>query len=304
MNIEPIDLNLLPVLHALLLEKNATRAAKRLHVTQSAVSNALSRLRHALADPLLVRSARGLTPTPRALELQPQLEAVVRSLRGLLETSSDFEPETTTREFTLASADYCTAILGARLAALLSERAPQSRLRFLPLEQLGDGLSTSIDVHLGMPPSVPAGCHSRVLFEDSFVCLVRRDRGVARRIKLADYLRARHVRVSVLGSTEDPVDRALAKRGKARNVALTLTHFSAIPQVVERSDLVATMSRRLAQVQARHHQVVLCEPPLALGQRATRMLWHERTQADPGARFFRDLIVEALAAEIGRLQLE
>lgn len=296
-NIEQIDLNLLPVLHALLLEKNATRAAKRLHVTQSAVSNALSRLRHALGDPLLVRSARGLTPTPRALDLQPRLEGIVRSLRGLLETNADFDAATTTREFTLASADYCTTILGAQLAELLGARAPHARLRFLPLEQLADGLATTIDVHLGMPPSVPAGCHSTVLFDDSFVCLLRREKDAPKRLKLADYLRARHVRVSVLGSTQDAVDRALEKRGKARNVALTLTHFSAIPQVVERSDLVATISRRLAQAQARHHRVVLCEPPLSLGKRATRMLWHERTDADPGARFFRGLIVEALQRE-------
>jgi DNA-binding transcriptional LysR family regulator len=295
-NIEQIDLNLLPVLHALLLERNATKAAKRLHVTQSAVSNALSRLRHALGDPLLVRSARGLTPTPRALELQPQLEQIVRSLRGLVEGGAEFDAASSTREFSLASADYCTIILGAQLAELLAERAPNARLHFLPLEQLegGQGLSANIDVHLGMPPRVPAGCHSRVLFEDSFVCLVRRRPDAPRRLRLAEYLRARHVRVSVLGSTRDAIDRALSARGKARSIALTLTHFSSMPQVVERSSLVATISRRLGQAQARRYDVMLCEPPLSLGKRAPCMFWHERTHSDPGARFFRELIVEAL----------
>jgi DNA-binding transcriptional LysR family regulator len=299
-NIEQIDLNLLHVLHAVLLEKSATRAAKRLHVTQSAVSNALSRLRLALGDPLVVRNARGLSPTPRALALQPELEQLMRSLRSLVSGPERFEPATTTREFTLACADYCTTILGAQLVELLRERAPAARLRFLPLEQLseGEGLAVNVDVHLGMPPRVPSGCHSLALFDDSFVCMLKPQPKLRRRLKLDDYVRGQHVRVSVLNSTRDAVDRALAERQLARNVVLTVPHFSLVPLIVERTGYIATLSRRLAETQARRHQVALCEPPLALGKRATRMLWHERTDVDPGARFFRQLVREAATAAL------
>lgn len=296
-NIEQMDLNLLHVLHAVLLEKSATRAAKRLHVTQSAVSNALARLRQALGDPLVVRHARGLSPTPRALALQPELEQLMRSLRSLVSGPERFEPATTTREFTLACADYCTTILGAQLVEMLRQRAPAARLRLLPLEQLaeGDGLASNIDLHLGMPPRVPSGCHSAALFDDSFVCMLKVARELPRRLKLHDYLQAQHVRVSVLNSARDAIDRALAERRLVRNVVLTVPHFSVVPLIVERTGYVATLSRRLAETQARRFNVALCDPPLALGKRATRMLWHQRTDADPGARFFRQLVRDAAA---------
>ncbi len=295
MNIEQIDLNLLPVLHAVLLERSATSAARRLHVTQSAVSNALARLRHTLGDPLLVRSARGLVPTPCALALQPGLEHIMRSLRTLVSEREAFDPTTTTREFTLACADYCTTILGARLVELLRKRAPAARLRFVPLEQLAgvDGLSSNIDVHLGMPPRVPSGCHSATLFEDSFVCMLKADSKAPKKLRLKDYLNAKHIRVSVLNSASDPIDRALAKLHLSRNIALVVPHFSVVPMMVEHGAYIATLSRRLAETQARLFKVTLCEPPFSLGQRSTRMLWHERSEVDPGAKFFRDLVRDA-----------
>ena len=294
-NIEQIDLNLLPVLHAVLSERSATGAARRLHVTQSAVSNALSRLRHALGDPLLVRGARGLVPTPRALALQPGLEQIMRSLLTLVSEREAFDPATTTREFTLACADYCTTILGARLVLLLRKRAPAARLRFVPLEQLAGahGLASNIDVHLGMPPGVPSGCRSATLFEDDFVCMLDAGGKAPKKLKLSDYLQAQHIRVSVLNSTSDPIDRALAKRRLSRKIAITVPHFSVVPMMVEHGAYIATLSRRLAETQAQLFKVRLCEPPFSLGSRSTRMLWHERSEVDPGARFFRDLIREA-----------
>ena len=294
-NIETLDLNLLVVLHAVLVERSATRAARRLHVTQSAVSNALARLRLALGDPLLVRHARGLSATPRARELQPRLAAIIRSLEELLGGERAFDPATTTRQFTLACADYCTTILGPALCDLLRERAPGAKLRFVPLEELSttDGLAGDIDLHLGMPVQVPSGCSSAALFVDSFVCLIRKGtRPAPRQLSMKAYLAAQHVRVSVLRSTRDAVDVALERRGFSRNVVLTVPHFSVVPPMVERG-YVATLSRRLAETQARTHNVVCCETPLALGKRSTRMIWHERTNADAGGRFLRQVVRDA-----------
>jgi DNA-binding transcriptional LysR family regulator len=296
-NIENLDLNLLPVLQAVLAEKSATAAAKRLHVTQSAVSNALARLRRALGDPLLVRSARGLSPTPRARALEPELARIMRSLQALVSGDAEFDAATSTREFSVACADYCTTILGPALADRLRVRAPNASLRFVSLEQLvsTDGLATNIDVHLGMPAKVPSGCHSLPLFEDSFVCLLqKRAKPATKRISLAKYLAAQHVRVAVLGSRGDAIDVALAKRKLSRSVALTVSHFSVVPMMVERGGYVATLSRRLAQTQARQFDVAWCETPVSLGKRATRMIWHERTDADPGARFLRQLVKDAV----------
>jgi DNA-binding transcriptional LysR family regulator len=294
-NITNIDLNLLLVLHAVLEEGSATRAAKRLHVTQSAVSNALGRLRAVLGDALLVRGARGLTPTPRALELRPRLALLVREASLVLERPPAFDPKSSTREFSLACADYYGAVIVPALVRLLSERAPHATLRMRTLDDLvGEhGLDQDVDVHVGMPPSVPNGCVWKVLFEDRFVCLSRRGQlGASRRFSLKAYLAAPHVRVSLLGRVSDPVDRLLEGRGKRRRVALIVPYFAVIPFVVHETGLLATLSRRMALPYAERLPIDLSEPPFALPAYGVRMLWHRRTDADPAARFFRDLVEE------------
>ena len=307
MNISQIDLNLLLVLHVVLEERSATRAAQRLRVTQSAVSNALGRLRDLFADPLVVRHARGLSPTPRARALQGQLADLVRGMQNLFGIEATFEPSTTRREFVVACADYYGMVILPQVVELLKARAPSATLRVVPLERLsqGGGLAEDIDVHLGMPPSIPAGCSSRDLFSDRFVCLVPRTRRVqyfARErtrplrpsvMTLKEYTRGTHVRVRVLDVQRDPIDQALAQRGLARNIAVTVPHFSMAPLLVVQNGYIATLSRRLAEVYAEMLPLALREPPLQLGMSPAQMVWHQRTERDPGALFFRQLIQEA-----------
>ena len=296
-NITSVDLNLLLVLHTVLETQSATAAARKLHVTQSAISNALARLREVLQDPLFVRHSRGLAPTPRAIALRPQLTALVKAAGAVLEPPAAFEPKTSTREFVIAGADYWSAIVLPSLFELLRERAPNTTLRLLSLESLtqGGGLANDIDLHLGMPPSIPTGCKWAPLFEDEFVCLVRRTPRVkTSRMSLKEYLAAAHLRVRVLDTPSDPIDRLLAARGLERNIVLTVQHFSAAPLIVARSGCVATLSRRLAET-FDAAALALRALPLAMPRRALRMVWHQRTDADEGARFLRALVVEALA---------
>lgn len=296
-NISGIDLNLLVVLQTVLEERSATRAARRLSVTQSAVSNALARLRVLFDDALVVRNARGLSPTPRALALMPQLDALVEQAARVLAAPEVFAPSSTRREFSLACSDYYSAILVPRLMQLLKERAPLAALRVRSLDELPEhGLERDVDVHIGIPPSIPNGCLSTVLFEDRFVCLVRRGsvKPGTRRLLSRSFLQASHVRISVLGRMRDPVDMLLEGQGLTRTVALTVPYFSVVPFVVHETGLVATMSRRLAEVHARHLAIQLLEPPLELSQYGVQMIWHRRTDADDGARFLRELIAEAM----------
>ncbi|MBK7395897.1 MAG: LysR family transcriptional regulator [Myxococcales bacterium] len=293
-NLSSIDLNLLVVLHHVLTERSATRAARRLGVTQSAVSNALGRLRDLFDDPLVVRHARGLAPTPRAESLAPRLARLLGEVGGLLDDQA-FEPTTATREFTLACADYYGMVVVPPLAAALRERAPRASLRVVTLEQLvaGGGLAQEVDVHVGRPPTLPAGCRVQPLFDERFVCLTRKERGVdGRRMGLRAYAAAEHVRVRVLDSARDPIDTALEARGITRNVALTVPHFSLVPLVVLRTGWVATMSERLARLYAGFLPLALRPPPFSLSARPVQMLWHERTHEDPAARFFRALVLE------------
>ncbi|MFT3928575.1 MAG: LysR family transcriptional regulator [Myxococcales bacterium] len=293
-NIASVDLNLLVVLHALLAERSATRAAKRLGVTQSAVSNALARLRDAFGDPLLVRHARGLTPTPRAAELTPRLNQLVGDLGTLLEPAPRFDAASSSREFTLACADYYGVVVVPPLTALLRERAPHARLRQISLEQFvqGGGLASDVDVHVGSPPEMPRGCFKRALFEEHLVCLTRRE-GRPAKMSMREYRQARHVRVRVLDHTRDPIDIGLAKRGISRDIALTVPHFSLAPWVVLQTGYVATLSARLAARYVDYLPLAIRTPPLAMGSRPIHMFWHPRTDRDPAAQFFRGLIAEA-----------
>jgi DNA-binding transcriptional LysR family regulator len=295
-NIGAVDLNLLVVLHVVLEEQSATRAARRLHVTQSAVSNALARLREQLHDPLVVRHSRGLAPTPHANALRPQLSRLVSDALAVFEPPARYAPQTSRREFRIACADYCGVVLLPRLFELLQARAPQSTLRLVPLEQLASGgLARDIDLHIGMPPNLPKGCHTQALFKDEFVCLLRRERGTSTRgrMSLQQYLARPHVRVSVLDTASDPIDQLLAQRGLARQVALVVPHFSVVPHVVARSGCIATLSRQLAQAYAQDTRLCVRLPPIAMPARALQMIWHERSAADEGAHFLRDLVVEA-----------
>lgn len=297
-----VDLNLLVVLQALLEERSAARAARRLNVPQPAVLQALQQLQGAFGDALLERNGRGLSPTPRGAALKPQLDALVEQVARVFEVPEVFEPHTTQREFSLACSDHYSLILVPALSALLRERAPGASLRVRSLDELAEhGLERDLDVHIGVPPSIPSGCLSSVLFEDRFVCLVKpgslaqsRVKPGARRLSLADFLAAPHV--SVLGRARDPVDMLLEARGVTRSVALVVPSFSVVPFVVHDTGLVATLSRRLALVHARHLSLELLEPPIELGEYGVQMIWHQRSDADDGARFFRGLLEEVVGA--------
>ena len=295
-NIANVDLNLLLVLHTVLEEQSATRAARKLHVTQSAVSNALARLREQLGDPLLVRHSRGLAPTPHAHALRPRLAELIREASAVFEPPARFDPRTSQREFRIACVDYCNVIILPPLFELLRERAPGCSLRMVTLEQLvsSGGLAGDIDLHLGMPPSVPLGCHASALFQDEFVCVTRREgKRRPQRFSLKEYTSASHVRVSVLDSAHDLIDQLLAERGVTRTVALTVPHFSVVPFVVARTGCVATLSRRLAEAYGGDTRMLLRAPPIEMHTRALQMIWHQRTDADEGARFLRSLVTEA-----------
>ncbi len=294
-----VDLNLLLVLHTVLELGSATAAARALHVTQSAVSNGLARLRVLLDDPLLVRHGRGLAPTPRALSLRPVLADLVKSARAAFSGASTFDPATTTREFSLACSDSYGVVLVPALVGRLRARAPNALLRVITLDQLArtDGLARDVDLHVGLPPSVPEGCLSAPLLEERFACLVRARPGRrrARRMPLAEFASAFHVRTKVLDGARDPVDAVLAAHGVVRRVAVTVPHLSSVPFVVAELGYVATLSRRLCQVYASLLPLEVLEPPVDVGARWSQLIWHRRTDADPGARFFRALVQEVAA---------
>lgn len=268
-----MDLNLLEVLRVVLAEQHVARAAARLHVTPSAVSNALARLRDQLGDPLVVKQGRGIVPTPRAEALRPLLERSLAELQQALLPDA-FDPRACDRTFTLALADVGQLAWGPAIAKAFARELPRAHLRLIGIDALlalGDLGTPEVDLQIGLPPQ-GAGLHVEPLVEIASVLV-----GRPRRMKLAD--RA-HVRVDLVPHRRFP--DPFAKLYPARRVAMTVPSFAAAAAIVAATDYVTMLPRPLVGRLA-----VLHDPKFSIG---FALAWHERTHADPSNAFFRALV--------------
>jgi len=300
-NLSSIDLNLLVVLRAVLDERSVARAAARLHVTPPAVSNALARLRDLFGDPLFVRSGRGITPTPRALELAPILD---RSL-GLLETSLQggaFDPESCTRELTIALSDADLVASLSAIAKVFTRRLPKATLRVVTLDtlvSLGGLAGESVDLAIGPPVDEP-GLHSQLLFEEAGVLIARRSHPRVRRVLTKEaFNREGHVDILLLlgraGAGNRAVEQAMREAGLVRRIVATVPTFAAAASIVASTDFLSGVPLRAARLFARALPIRILEGPLRPFWFPMHLCWHERTHHDPAVAAFRAVVVEALA---------
>ncbi len=295
-----VDLNLLVALQALLAERNVTRAAARLSLSQSATSHALARLRGLYGDPLLVRAGRRLELTPRAVSLLPVLDRGLEDLARTLSGEPAFDPRTTQRSFTVSMADYSQAVSLGPLLTRLRVEAPGIDLSVVAfpssLEVLDSG-AADLAVVPRRPP--PAGFSTSPLVQDGFLSMVRRDhpRVPARRrqIPLATFLALDHLMVAPTGSPGSMVDTELERRGLRRRIAARVSSFLVVPLVVSESDLVTTGPERLLRKLAAHYPVRLLAPPLPLPRFDLDLLWHARRDHDPAHAWLRRLITDVSA---------
>ncbi|MGC4090297.1 MAG: LysR family transcriptional regulator [Polyangiaceae bacterium] len=296
-NLGAVDLNLLHALCTVLEEGSATRAAHKLHVTQSAVSNALRRARELFGDPLLVRRAHGLSATPRAQALLPELRAWLEQARRLLSDAPVFEAKRSTRTFRVACADAVAVTLLQPLLRSLGQQAPNASLRLVTLDRLiaEDGLARGeVDLLVGMPPVLPPHHGAELVYRDPLTCIVRKSHPAARRRLTLDVFAALpHVELALFDRVDDSVDRALSRHGRARNVKVALPHFSTVPLAVLETDCVATLSSRIARAFAARMPLTLLKPPLELPPIEIQQVWHERNEHDPAVSFLRGLVREA-----------
>jgi DNA-binding transcriptional LysR family regulator len=297
-NFPPLDLNLLLTLDTVLAERSVARAARRLHVTPSAVSNALARLRDTLDDPLLVRSGRGVVPTPRAAALAPALSRALRDLEHAVH-GDGFDPATTDRELTLAIADVGQVVNVPRIVVALAAKMPRARLRVVSVDTLfaAGGLSgPEIDVAIGAGEQGP-GIHAHALYEERVVLVARASHPNARRRLTKTALeRLRHVEVQVApGRGSRAVAASYAALGVDREIAVVVPTYTAALAIVAGTDLVASVPSSLLEVFPTPLALRRLATPLAPMATPINLLWHERTQHDPALRAFRELLVRAAA---------
>jgi DNA-binding transcriptional LysR family regulator len=295
-NITDIDLKSLEVLEALVAERNVTRAARKVGLSQPAVSNTLSRLRKLLGDPLLVRTSQGMVPTSRAESLVGPIRSAMEALKGALAPSPAFEPATAKSRFLLAATDYAAWLCLPPLCAELARRAPHVRLEAGPLTERvpSRGLERGeVDLALGFFPDPPESLYQQELFQEDFVAVVSRGSPHAKgKMTLSRFTELRHLIVSPWGGVVGTLDAALAGAGVARTVFVSLTHFLVAPAIAAETDLVVTLPRRLAKSFERTYPLSLVELPLALPSLSFRQLWHERTHHERAHAWLRSVIAE------------
>lgn len=295
MNINAVNLNLLVAFDALYEELSVTRAARRAGVTQPAMSNTLAQLRELFGDSLFLRHRTGLTPTARAKQLAEPIRSGLRLLQGALAGQS-FEPATSKRRFVIAASDYVELVVLPSLLRRVQEQAPGVRLQLRPwgLHEVPAELARGeVDLMLGFYGALPPHHHEQPLFGDEYVCVVRRGHPTVKtRLTLARYLQLSHVLVSSRADSPGSVDRALAAIGKERTIGARVSHFLSVPVLVSRTDFVAALDRRVAEVFAKPLGLKLFPPPIKLPKGTIGQVWHEQQEGDQGQRWLRALIAD------------
>jgi DNA-binding transcriptional LysR family regulator len=292
-----LDMTLLMVLDGALRHRKLTTVAHQLGLTQPAISHALTRLRDILGDPLFVRRANGVQPTPRALALAQPVALVLATLRDALQQGRRFDPGSASREFRIAALDYAIAMLVPDFLARFSTIAPGCRLAFRSMgyeagrAALADG---SIDFILGIP--APSGPFlQRTLMAEDFVVLARPGHPIiGRKLDLARYLKCGHLLVSAAGDARGSVDFALGRIGKERHVVAAVPQFLAGFAAVAGSDMITTAPRRLAKRHAAAFGLKQFEVPFPMPGFEVATLRHENTAQDAGLNWLEGELAQAL----------
>jgi DNA-binding transcriptional LysR family regulator len=300
MNLAAIDLNLLTAFEALSAERHVTRAARRLGISQPAMSDALRRLRKLFGDELFVRAAGAMQPTPRALALSSALAPVLAQLRHTMGDQVAFSPDATAKVFTLASTDYTSLVLLPPLMSRLRLTAPGLVLHIVGYEKgaLGPMLDRGeIDLAVGVFPNPPEQAVRTVLFEEGFVGVARADHAAlaAGPMSLATFAALPHALVSVNTDRRGVIDDRLQTLGLSRRIALVVPYMLLLPRVLAESELIAVLPRRAANAisDARLTTFAL---PVATDPWTVDLLWNPAARTDRATAWLRALIAETARA--------
>jgi len=304
MNIARVDLNLLVYLDVLLRECNVTRAAEELGISQPAMSNSLRRLRDLFDDPLLVRTSDGMTPTDRALELQPLVRNVLAAAEIAVLPKTVFDASASDRIFRIMASDYTEVTLLPQLLSRLRREAPGIRLDIMTPSDVSfhDVERGKVDMVINRFDTLPQSFHQVHLWDDSFSCVMSATNPVIKNWNLDNYLSHKHVWVSKTGmgvgvgvSSDDVqrlgwVDEALGKLDAKREISVFTRHYQAALLLGEQEDLIVTIPSIAARTMANNNKVVILDPPFEIPRMRLKMVWSPLLQRDPGHKWLRQVI--------------
>ncbi len=291
MNLRSLDLNLLLIFDAIYGERSISKAALKLHLSQPTVSNALARLRERLDDPLFERRAQGMLPTARARQLAEPIRQALNTLERGLRDDDSFDFARSDREFVIAVEDYGECVILPGFIRWLAEVAPTLRIRIraetgaqLKAELREGTVDLALD-YFALPDSA---YRSTCVLTETLMSLSRRDHPLlGERLTLDQYLAAPHVVLAAPANARPMIDLALAKRGLQRRIAVAVPHFISMPLMVQATDMIGTLPRRMAMLYADNFRLRAHAVPLRTPQFPVYLIWHEALEPDPGHQWFR-----------------
>ncbi|MFD2642514.1 LysR family transcriptional regulator [Pseudomonas japonica] len=297
MNLNKVDLNLFIVFDAIYTEANLTRAGQIVGITQPAVSNALARLRETFNDPLFVRTAQGMVPTPMAQNIIGPVRNALSLLRVSVQESRIFNPLQANKTFRISMTDLTEAVILPPLFQRLHRLAPAvviesflCKRRETTKELAAGRLDFAVDAPLNTDPQVR---HVK-LIQDQFVCALRQGHPLAKgKLSLDEYMGLTHIHISSRRNGLGYVDLALGKMGLQRRIALRSQHYLMASQVMQQTDMVMTVPERFAR---RHNLNYVSLPVNGVPPLETHLYWHESTDQDPANRWMREQMIELCQA--------
>ncbi|WP_417430915.1 LysR family transcriptional regulator [Kiloniella sp.] len=288
-----IDLNLLKIFNVIYSERNISRAADHLGMSQSAVSHALQRLRHALDDPLFIRSKNGVDPTARSDEIAEPIFQAILQINGVITQPSSFDPRTSDRIFHFGLPDHAVARYAPLILDRFSKEAPNLSISLYPhpLSKLIEMMENNkLDMAATVCHSPPARFKTLKLFKSHHVVIAAKDHPfIQGQLSLADYKKARHVVFSNDGNRHSYLDDILFPLAVKRNIAATVASNMASPIIVSNSDLIATTTMELVQPFLERYELQVFEPPFSVRDVDIKLIWHQRNDRDPAHQWMRQL---------------
>ncbi len=292
MSLRKFNLNLLPILEVLVEERNISRSAAKLSMSQPAVSHALSRLRQQFDDPILVRVGSGMQPSPKALQIHQQLQGALKQIEQTVFPSEHFTPASSNRKFSVATTDYVEALLLPPLLSRLQEQAPGVELQIreltsrLPLEDIESGV---VDLAIGRGGKIPQRFQSQVLLQDGYLCAVSADHALAgKQLTFEQYSKLEHLLVVPASQRRELAKSLFSDSKNMPKIVANIPHFLAALHAVSESNTIVTGPARLLQKFEQPFNLHLMELPFALEPFQILLVWHQFKTADRGLAWLRE----------------
>ena len=303
-NLNQIDLNLLVYLEVLLRERNVTQAANQLGLSQPAMSNGLRRLRALFDDPLLVRTSEGMTPTERALELEPLVKDILLGVDRAMQPATEFEPWAAQMVVRIMASDYAESTLFPAVLTELRDNAPDITLDIMNPSDVSflDVERGKVDLVINRFDQMPQSFHQITLWQDSFSCLLSPNHPILDDFSLESYLSADHIWVSKtgmgVGVGVDPsdvqrlgwVDSALAQLGEKRRIRVFTRHYQAAMTLAEQNDLIVTLPTRATWLKQNDPRVAIRQVPFDVPPLELKMAWSPLLHNNAPHRWIRQFI--------------